>query len=87
MTGSVLSAVRISSLRNLTPTLLGRYYSCPHFAYEETETERGYVTCPLVMMTSIFWPNLKHLIRNHFSDLGPHIYGVIFTFLAFVSSE
>ena len=53
--GFVLSALHISSIRNLTMILLGRYYQCPRFAYKETETKRDYMTCPLVIMISIFF--------------------------------
>ena len=85
--GFVLSALHISSIRNLTTILLGRYYQCPRVAYKETETKRDYMTCPLVIMISIFFclNNLRHLIRNNFYDLEPHICWMIFTFLAFIS--
>lgn len=33
------------------------------------------------------WSNIRHLIRNHFSDMQPHICWMIFTSLACISSE
>lgn len=84
---SVLRSSHISSLRNLTIILLDRFCSCSHLVYEVTETEGGGVTYPLLMIISLCWYNLWHLIRNPFSDLGIHICGAIFTFLTSVSSE
>ena len=46
------------------------------------------MSCPLVMMISIFfWSNLKYLIRNHFSDSGSHINGMIFSLIPFILNE